>query len=93
MDYFIKTMYAILTTCVIFAVLVLCTMGSQALAAEAALPNWHEDTLSGDRGGVRADLYKKGIDLGFTHKSDFLANTSGGLKRGAASIFLSAPRD
>ncbi len=30
MDYFIKTMYAILTTCVIFAVLVICTMGNQA---------------------------------------------------------------
>jgi len=84
MDYFIKTMYAILTTCVIFAVLVLCTMGSQALAAETALPNWQEDTLSGGWGDIRADLYKKGIDLGFTHKSDFLANTSGGLKRGAA---------
>lgn len=71
MDYFIKTMYAILTTCVIFAVLVLCTMGSQALAAEATLPNWQEETLSGGWEGNCADLYKKGIDSGFTHKSDF----------------------
>lgn len=84
MDYFIKTIYAILTTCVIFAVLVICTMGNQALAAESDLPNWQEDTLTGNWGGARAELYKKGIDLGFTHKSDFLANTSGGLKRGSA---------
>ena len=62
-----------------------CTLSSLVQAAEEeALPNWKEETLTGDWGGTRADLYKKGIDLGFNHKSDFLANTSGGLKRGAA---------
>jgi porin len=84
MVYYIKTIYAILTNCVIFAVLVISTIGNQALAAEDELPDWQEDTLTGNWGGARAELYKKGIDLGFTHKSDFLANTSGGLKHGTA---------
>lgn len=56
----------------------------QASAEEASLPNWQEETLTGNWGGLRASLYKKGVDIGFTHKSDFLANTSGGLKRGSA---------
>jgi porin len=59
------------------------TISNQAMA-ESDLPNWKEETLTGDWGGVRADLYKKGIDFGLTHKSDFMANTSGGLKRGSA---------
>jgi porin len=50
------------------------------------IPNWKEDTLTGDWGGKRAELYKKGIDLGFTHKSDFWANVSGGVKRGGEWI-------
>jgi len=54
------------------------------MAAENELPNWQEETLTGNWEGVRTELYKKGIDLGFTHKSDFLADTSGGLKRGSA---------
>jgi porin len=58
-------------------------MCAQVMAADDELPNWQEDTLTGDWGGVRADLYKKGISLGLTHKSDVLANISGGLKRGA----------
>jgi porin len=54
-------------------------------AEEAAnLPNWKTDTLSGDWNGLRANIYKAGIDIGVTHKSDVLANVSGGLKRGAA---------
>lgn len=69
---------------IIFAVFTLFVMNSYVIANEDALPNWQEGSLTGDWGGSRADLYKKGIDLGFTHKSDFLANTSGGLKRGSA---------
>ena len=66
-----------------------CVLSSQASAAdeekkEESLPNWKEDTLTGDWGGTRANLYKTGIDLGFSHRSDFLANTSGGLERGSA---------
>lgn len=61
MDYFIKMMYAILTTCVIFALLVLCTMSSQALAAEVALPNWQEETFADDGDALGVDFYKKGV--------------------------------
>jgi porin len=68
----------------LFALLCTCVASLQASAEEEPLPNWQEETLTGNWGGLRANLYKKGIDLGFTHKSDFLANTSGGLKRGSA---------
>ena len=64
-----------------------CLLSTQVQAAEekeAPLPNWKEESLTSDWGGARADLYKKGIDLGFSHRSDFLANTSGGVKRGSA---------
>jgi porin len=56
------------------------------LSAEEAdqLPDWKNDTLTGDWAGTRANLYKSGVDIGITHKSDVLANVSGGLKRGAA---------
>ena len=68
----------------LLAISVLCALNANLYAAEEELPNWKEDNLTGDWGGTRAELYKKGIDFGFTHKSDFLANTSGGLKRGSA---------
>lgn len=68
----------------ILTLLTTCMMSGQVTAAESDLPNWKEETLTGDWSGVRTDLYKKGIDFGFTHKSDFMANTSGGLKRGSA---------
>ena len=55
---------------------------ASAHAEEEKLPNWNEDTLTGDWGGHRAELYKKGIDIGLTHKSDILSNVSGGIKRG-----------
>lgn len=58
---------------------------SNAVFAEAEkTPDWNTETLSGDWGGARSSLYSKGIDLGFTHKSDVLSNTSGGIKRGTA---------
>jgi porin len=68
----------------LLAFFTICALNANIYAAESESPNWQEDTLTGNWGGARADLYKKGIDLGFTHKSDFLANTSGGLKRGSA---------
>jgi porin len=49
-----------------------------------ASPNWNEQTLTGDWGGMRADLYNRGIDIGITHKSDVLSNVSGGKQRGTA---------
>jgi len=69
---------------VLAAVLATCAIHMQAIAEEEPLPNWQKETLTGNWGGLRANLYKKGVDLGLTHKSDFLVNTSGGLKRGSA---------
>ena len=66
----------------VFATLAL--LSPLATAEEDALPQWQEDTLTGNWDGARADLYRKGIDFGFTHKSDVLSNVSGGLKRGSA---------
>jgi porin len=53
-------------------------------AEVADTPNWKEETLTGDWGGARTNLYNKGIELGFTHKSDILSNVSGGLELGTA---------
>ena len=55
-----------------------------AVAETDKAPDWNAETLSGDWGGARSSFYDKGIDLGFTHKSDLLSNTSGGIKRGTA---------
>lgn len=56
--------------------------GSAIAAEEDKGPNWKEDTLTGDWGGLRPNLYDKGVDLQFTHKSDVMTNTAGGIKRG-----------
>ena len=69
---------------VLIALLFTFAMSAQASADEDALPNWPEETLTGGWGGLRANLYKQGFNFGLTHKSDFLVNTSGGLKRGSA---------
>ena len=58
-------------------------LASTTNVAEEKTPDWNATTLTGDWGGTRTSLYNKGINWAFTHKSDFLANTSGGLKRGA----------
>jgi len=59
-------------------------MSNSAFAEDEAAPDWNAETLTGDWGGARTSLYDKGIDLGFTHKSDILSNISGGIKRGTA---------
>ncbi len=53
------------------------------VVAEDKLPDWKNDTLTGDWGGLRSNLYKSGVDIGLTHKSDWLDNVSGGLKCGS----------
>lgn len=53
-----------------------------AIAAEETSPDWNATTLTGDWGGKRTELYNKGIDWEFGHKSDLMANFSGGIKRG-----------
>ena len=67
-----------------FVLTALACFASSAIAEEEKSPDWNTQTLTGDWGGMRSNLYNKGIDLGFTHKSDVMDNTSGGIKRGAA---------
>ena len=55
-----------------------------AFADAEKVPDWNAQTLFGDWGGTRSDLYSKGVSFEFIHKSDILANTSGGIKRGSA---------
>lgn len=55
-----------------------------AFAEDEKAPDWNAETLSGDWGGARSSLYDKGITVELTHKSDLLANTSGGVSRGSA---------
>lgn len=55
-----------------------------AVAETDKAPDWNAETLSGDWGGARSSLYDQGVILEFGHKSDVLANTSGGIKHGAA---------
>jgi len=54
-----------------------------AFAEEEKAPDWNAETLSGNWGGSRSSLYDKGVTVELTHKSDMLANTSGGVSRGS----------
>ncbi len=49
-----------------------------------SIPPWDELTLTGDWNGLRSSLYRQGITIEPVHKSDVVANTAGGLKRGAS---------
>ncbi|MRR09393.1 hypothetical protein EG831_04810 [bacterium] len=61
----------------------LATLFAAPLAAEeASLPDYADETLSGDWGGRRTDLYRRGIALEGLYRVDALRNTSGGLQRG-----------
>lgn len=60
-----------------------------AFAETGKAPGWNTETLSGDWGGVRSSLYGKGVAVELTHKSDLLANTSGGASRGAVWLMNS----
>ena len=42
---------------------------------------WTRDTLTGDWGGLRADLRSAGIELGFTYIGETFANPTGGFDR------------
>lgn len=67
-----------------FVLAALACFASSAIAGEEKSPDWNAQTLTGDWGGTRTNLYNKGISLEFAHKSDVLNNGSGGIKRGAA---------
>ncbi|MDD5385431.1 MAG: carbohydrate porin [Gallionella sp.] len=68
----------------IFALMVAVSFASVGNAAEDESPDWNTTTLTGDWGGARSSLYNKGVSMEFTHKSDVLSDTSGGIKRGTA---------
>jgi porin len=61
--------------------------GSAQAAADCT--GWNEAALIGDWGGARTRLCDKGITVKLTHKSDILANTSGGVARGAVVLMNS----
>lgn len=50
---------------------------------EEKAPDWSVETLTGNWGGARSNLYEKGVTVELTHKSDLLENSSGGLQRGS----------
>lgn len=72
------------------AVLIIWLMTNNVAFAETEeAPDWNAETLSGDWGGARSSLYDKGVTVELTHKSDLLANTSGGIARGAVWLMNS----
>src|SRR3989338_813227 len=72
-----------------FALMVTAFIANASNAAGEESPGWNTETLSGDWGGVRSSLYDKGVAVELTHKSDMLANTSGGVSRGAVWLMNS----
>lgn len=58
-----------------------------ALADDA--PDWGAETISGDWGGTRSSLYDKGVTVELSHKSDALANISGGVASGGVVLMNS----
>ena len=71
------------------AVLFGLVVSNGAFAEDEKAPDWNAETLSGEWGGARSSLYDKGITVELTHKSDMLANTSGGAARGAVVLMNS----
>lgn len=65
------------------ALFTLLVLGSIASAKAEGSPDWKADTLSGGWGGARTALNDKGITVALIHKSDWLSNTSGGIKKGS----------
>jgi len=66
------------------AIAVLMGLVASNLAFAEAAPDWNAETLSGDWNGTRSSLYDKGVAIRLTHKSDMLANISGGVSRGSS---------
>jgi porin len=71
-----------------FALLAAVSFASASFAAEEK-PDWSTATLTGDWGGKRSALYDSGVIVELTHKSDLLANASGGTARGAVGLMNS----
>ncbi|MBI5684639.1 MAG: carbohydrate porin [Verrucomicrobia bacterium] len=60
----------------------LCLAVYTAVAAEET-NLWQRETLTGDWGGTRGRWSEKGFDVGMGYTGEFLANVSGGVRRGA----------
>lgn len=73
----------------LIAAIAAATVAAGVARAEEACPDWNESALSGDWGGSRSSLCDKGVTVEFKHKSDMLANTSGGVARGAVVLMHS----
>lgn len=71
------------------AVFVGLVVSNIAFAEEEKAPDWNAETLSGGWGGARSSLYDKGVTVELMHKSDMLANASGGVARGAVVLMNS----
>jgi len=61
-------------------VLLLLASGTGAEASDTSL--WQREKLTGDWGGARTALERKGIDIGVTYIGETLSILSGGLRRG-----------
>ena len=66
------------------AVLGLTVCAATARADEAAAKDfWHQDTLTGDWGGLRSELANQGVTFSMSYTAEVWGNVSGGIKRGA----------
>src|SRR5579864_967099 len=66
------------------AVLGLGVCAAPALAEDEAPKNfWHQDTLTGDWGGLRTELANHGVVFSMSYTGEVWGNVSGGIKRGA----------
>jgi porin len=66
----------------LFAPLVLAGLLPLSCLAADETPNYAEETLTGDWGGARAALWRKGLALDIGYKTDLLRNMSGGIEKG-----------
>jgi porin len=53
---------------------------------------WTRATLSGDWGGLRSDLERRGMTFTFSYINDFLANVRGGIGTGAIGLGVFQPQ-
>lgn len=64
-----------------------CLIGATcAQAQEGSAPDYAQETLTGDWGGLRPSWSEKGIDLDLGFKSDILRNIHGGIRQGGRPI-------
>ena len=61
---------------------------SQPQSPPAPTGFWERSNLLGDMGGLRTVLANDGISLGLQNEAELFANTTGGIKRGAAGAGL-----